>query len=222
WLDADLKAQGNISLHLAPSVYSALSSQTTAKGIWDYLETTYGKSGVPAIYQDFRAALALTVLADSNPVPNLDKFEAYFHRLETNKFIVADHVKGMMLIAKLSSNMGLMIQLYITGLKPATSKTAIKAITLARIHQQVVLHWEQHQGHQGQLCTSANKLSAVKRKGRARPFLPPAAAAAAAAAAAIAVPSRAAATRSPLWATWWTWSSTAARCAPICTLCIYC
>ncbi|EJF55779.1 hypothetical protein DICSQDRAFT_175526, partial [Dichomitus squalens LYAD-421 SS1] len=137
WLDADLKAQGNISLRLAPSVNSAVSSQTTAKGIWDYLETTYGKPGVPAVYQDFRAALALSIPADSNPVPNLDKFEAYFQRLETNKFVVANHVKGMMLMAKLPSNMDPMIQLYIAGLKPATGKTAIEAITLAGIRQQV-------------------------------------------------------------------------------------
>ncbi|TBU38731.1 hypothetical protein BD309DRAFT_971302 [Dichomitus squalens] len=60
---------------------------------------------MPAVYQDFRAAFALSVLADSNPVPNLDKFKAYFQCLETNKFIVANHVKGMMLMAKLPSNM---------------------------------------------------------------------------------------------------------------------
>ncbi|TBU38420.1 hypothetical protein BD309DRAFT_1022876 [Dichomitus squalens] len=137
----------------------------TAKEIWDYLETTYGKPGVPAVYQDFRTPLALSVPADLNPVPNLDKFEVYFLRLGTNKFVVADHIKGMMLMVKLPSNMDPMIQLYIAGFKPATGKTAIEAITLAGIRQQVVLHWEQRQGRQGQSRASANKLSAVKRKG---------------------------------------------------------
>ena len=104
WDDADIKAQGNICLRLAPSVISTVSSKTTAKEIWTHLESTYGKPGVPAVYQDFCAALSLSIPADSNPVPNLDKLEAHFQCLETNKFTVADHIKGMMLMAKLPSN----------------------------------------------------------------------------------------------------------------------
>ena len=165
WDDADIKAQGNIRLRLAPSVISAVSSKTTAKEIWTHLESTYGKPGVPAVYQDFHAALSLSIPADSNPVPNLDKLEAHFQRLETNKFAVADHIKGMMLMAKLPSNMDPMIQLYIAGLKPSGTKTAIETITLAGVRQQIILHWEQRQGRQGHPRANANKLSAVKRKG---------------------------------------------------------
>ncbi|TBU48057.1 hypothetical protein BD309DRAFT_1048250, partial [Dichomitus squalens] len=117
---------GNISLRLATSINSAVSSQTTAKGIWGYLETTYSKPSMPAVYQDFRAALALSIPADLNPVPNLGKFKVYFQRLETNKFVITDHIKGIMLMAKLPCNMDPMIQLYIAGLKPATGKLRLR------------------------------------------------------------------------------------------------
>ena len=57
-----------------------------------------------------------------------------------------------------------MIQVYLTGLKPAAGKTAIEAVILSDIHQTVILQWEQCQGHQAGQCANANKLSGVKHK----------------------------------------------------------
>ena len=50
----DVRAQGNLRLRLAPSVVSAIDGKTSAKDIWDQLKDTYGKPGVPIVYQDFR------------------------------------------------------------------------------------------------------------------------------------------------------------------------
>ena len=86
WDDKDLQARGNIRLRLAQSIITAVQSKTTAKDVWDYLKTTYGSPGVPIVYKDFRAAMALSI-------PVLDKLDAYFQRLETNKFSVDEHVK---------------------------------------------------------------------------------------------------------------------------------
>ena len=161
----DVRAQGNLRLRLAPSVVSAIDGKTSAKDIWDQLKDTYGKPGVPIVYQDFRAALALSIPGDSNPIPALDKLEAHFQRLETNKFTVAEHVKGMILMAKLPAAMDSTIQVYIAGLKPSGTKTAIETVTLADVRQAVILQWEQRQGRHGGRQTNANKLSAIKRKG---------------------------------------------------------
>lgn len=165
WEEADLKAQGNLLLRLAPSINTAVTGKSTAKEIWDYLKDTYGKPGVPIVYQDFRAAMALSIPSDTNPIPALDKLEAHFQRLETNKFSVDEHVKGMILMAKLPAAMDNTVQVYLSGLKPSTGKTAIENISLADVRSAVVLQWEQRQGrHSGQRA-NANKLSAVKRKG---------------------------------------------------------
>ena len=98
WDDNDLRAQGNLRLRLAPSVISAVSSKTTAADVWNQLKDTYGKPGVPVVYQDFRDTLSLTIPGDANPIPALDKLEAYFQRLETNKFTVAEHVKAVKVV----------------------------------------------------------------------------------------------------------------------------
>ena len=161
----DIRAQGNIRLRLAPSVISAVSAKTSAADIWTLLKDTYGKPGVPVVYQDFRAALSLTIPGDANPIPALDKLDAHFQRLETNKFTVSEHVKGMILMAKLPASMDSMIQVYLSGLKPTQAKTAIETITIADVRQAAILQWEQRQGRHGGQRANANKLSAVRRKG---------------------------------------------------------
>ncbi|KAI0702087.1 hypothetical protein C8Q76DRAFT_595716, partial [Earliella scabrosa] len=113
----------------------------------------------------FRAALSLTIPGDANPIPALDKLDAHFQRLETNKFTVSEHVKGMILMAKLPASMDSMIQVYLSGLKPTQAKTAIETITIADVRQAAILQWEQRQGRHGGQRANANKLSAVRRKG---------------------------------------------------------
>ena len=65
----DLRAQGYIRLRIAPTIITAIQTKTSAADMWTHLKDTYGKPGVPVIYQDFRAAVGLTIPADSNPIP---------------------------------------------------------------------------------------------------------------------------------------------------------
>ena len=56
WDDTNTHAMGSIKLHLAPSIHTAIAAKTVAKQIWDYLKETYGKPGIPTVYQDFHTA----------------------------------------------------------------------------------------------------------------------------------------------------------------------
>ncbi|PIL37759.1 hypothetical protein GSI_01453 [Ganoderma sinense ZZ0214-1] len=73
WNEDDTAARGSIRLRVDDSIGTAIDSKTTAKQVWDYLKDTYGKPGIPVVYQDFRAAMGISIPSDSNPIPAMDK-----------------------------------------------------------------------------------------------------------------------------------------------------
>ncbi|PIL35266.1 hypothetical protein GSI_01991 [Ganoderma sinense ZZ0214-1] len=165
WNEDDTAARGSIRLHVDDSIGTAIDSKTTAKQVWDYLKDTYGKPGIPVVYQDFRAAMGISIPSDSNPIPAMDKLRAHFQTLETNQFTVAEHIKGMILLSKLPSAMDPIIQVYTSGLTAMQTTPAVQLVTFDEVRNRVIMYWEQRQGrHQQKPRDSANKISAVKRK----------------------------------------------------------
>ena len=165
WNENATAARGSIRLRVDDSIGTAIDSKTTAKEVWDYLKDTYGKPGIPIVYQDFRAAMGVTIPSDSNPIPAMDKLRAHFQTLETNQFTVAEHIKGMILLSKLPSAMDPIIQVYTSGLVPTATTPAVRLVTFDDVRNRVIMYWEQRQGrHQQKPRDSANKISAVKRK----------------------------------------------------------
>ena len=157
WDAKNVQAIGILRLHITTSILSAVDTKDTAVAMWKHFQDNYGKPGIPIVYQDFRAAIALTVPSDSNPVPALDKLEAHFQRLETNKFDISEHVKGMMLMSKLPPSMDSTIQVYTSGLTDTATTPTIKLITLAGVRQAIIMHWEQRQGRHA-LRNNATKI----------------------------------------------------------------
>ncbi|PIL36564.1 hypothetical protein GSI_00253 [Ganoderma sinense ZZ0214-1] len=156
WNEDDTAARGSIRLRVDDSIGTAIDSKTTAKQVWDYLKDTYGKPGIPVVYQDFRAAMGISIPSDPNPIPAMDKLHAHFQTLETNQFTVAEHIKGMSLLSKLPSAMDPIIQVYTSGLTATQTTPAVQLVTFDE---------EQRQGrHQQKPRDSANKISAVKCK----------------------------------------------------------
>ena len=88
WNDDNDRAIGNIILRLSSAIHQNLGDVDTAKKLWDKLAEEYGKPGIPVVYQDFRAAIGLTIPTDATPIPALDKLQAHFNRLDSNKFDV--------------------------------------------------------------------------------------------------------------------------------------
>ncbi|PIL36551.1 hypothetical protein GSI_00240 [Ganoderma sinense ZZ0214-1] len=165
WNEDNTAARGSIRLHVDDSIGTAIDSKTTAKQVWDYLKDTYGKPGIPVVYQDFRAAMGISIPSDSNPIPAMDKLHAHFQTLETNQFTIAEHIKGMILLSKLPSAMDPIIQVYTSGLTATQTTPAVQLVTFDEVRNRVIMYWEQRQGrHQQKPRDSANKISAVKRK----------------------------------------------------------
>ena len=166
WDDTNTHAMGSIKLCLTPSICTAVAAKTMVKQIWDYLKEMYGKPSIPTIYQDFRAAINLTIPTEANPITVLDQLESHFQQLITNKFDVPQHIQGMMLMSKLPLTMDTTIQVYMSGLTSDATTTALQKITLASVHNAIIMHWEQCQGwHQTRGNNNIRKISTVKRKG---------------------------------------------------------
>ncbi|PIL25415.1 hypothetical protein GSI_13305 [Ganoderma sinense ZZ0214-1] len=143
WNEDDTAARGSIRLHVDDSIGTAIDSKTTAKQVWDYLKDTYGKPGIPVVYQDFRAAMGISIPSDSNPIPAMDKLRAHFQTLETNQFTVAEHIKGMILLSKLPSAMDPIIQVYTSGLTATQTTPAVQLVTFDEVRNRVIMYWEQ-------------------------------------------------------------------------------
>ncbi|PIL24582.1 hypothetical protein GSI_12466 [Ganoderma sinense ZZ0214-1] len=141
WNEDDTAARGSIRLRVDDSIGTAIDSKTTAKQVWDYLKDTYGKPGIPVVYQDFHAALGISIPSDSNPIPAMDKLRAHF---QTSRPITMDPI----------------IQVYTSGLTATQTTPAVQLVTFDEVRNRVIMYWEQRQGrHQQKPRDSANKIS---------------------------------------------------------------
>ncbi|PIL33227.1 hypothetical protein GSI_04677 [Ganoderma sinense ZZ0214-1] len=167
WNEDDTAARGSIRLRVDDSIGTAIDSKTTAKQVWDYLKDTYGKPGIPVVYQDFRAAMGISIPSDSNPIPAMDKLRTHFQTLETNQFTVAEHIKGMILLSKLPSAIDPIIQVYTSGLTATQTTPAVQLVTFDEVRNRVIMYWEQRQGcHQQKPRDSANKITPAPSSAR--------------------------------------------------------
>ena len=81
WDAANLKAMGNIRLRVTPSIADKIRQFSTAKEMWDHLKTEYSTPGLPVIFSHFKAALSVTIPANSHPSPAINDFISRFDKL---------------------------------------------------------------------------------------------------------------------------------------------
>ena len=85
WDAANLKAMGNIRLRVTPSIADKIRQFGTAKEMWDHLKREYGTPGLPVIFSHFKAALSVTIPANSHPSPAINDFISRFDKLKAQK-----------------------------------------------------------------------------------------------------------------------------------------
>ena len=82
WDNSDEMALGCITLKLVHNMCTGMVGAMSAL-TWTALQTTFGRTGVAAVYQDFKAAIR-TKVGTSNPVKditNISKTHFYFRHL---------------------------------------------------------------------------------------------------------------------------------------------
>ena len=157
WEDTNLKAKGIILLRVSASIAGKISSKDTAKEMWDYLKTEYGKPGLPVIYSHFKAALAVTIPNNAHPAPAINEMTARFDKLTAQSVNIDEFVRAMVLLTKLPQSMDYIVQSFY-------QKGQTTDVKFEEVRRAVIIHWEQRDTRRAP-SGAAHKLSAIKRKG---------------------------------------------------------
>jgi len=155
WNLADNKALGAITLRLVPQLRHYHTANITARQIWINLERAFGAPSMSAIFADFRIVMG-SKLSGGNPVPEIERIAELYGRLALNNFPIADSLQGLMLLAALPNKWDSIAQLFMQHSNLA------QVLTFSNVRAAIIQEYER--SHRP-VDRSANKLSAVKRKG---------------------------------------------------------
>ena len=147
-----------IQLWLSHNLYSmcGLSSYCT----WRNLEDHFGKPGAAMNFANFKVLTAFR-LTGGNPAPEISKMITLIEGLHANHCEFNEFVQAMILLNALPQKWDHIASVYIQEKK-------IKNFNLVRIREQIIGEWEH--SNAGKASVSANKLSAVKCKGKSPQF----------------------------------------------------
>ena len=153
-MDKDDQALGMIQLWLSHGLYSlcAHSSWHT----WKNLEDQFGKPGAAMIFTDFKALTAFR-LTGGNPALEISKMITLLECLRANHCKFNGFVQAMILLNALPQKWDHIASVYIQEME-------VNDFNLVRIREHIIGEWEC--SNAGKASVSANKLSAVKHKGK--------------------------------------------------------
>jgi hypothetical protein len=155
WYQLDSRAMGALTLRLAPQLRHYRTPNITVRALWVNLERAFGAPSMSAIFSDFKVVMGIK-LSGGNPVPEIERMAELFGRLASNNLPVAEPFPGLILLAALPPKWDSVAQLFMqrTNLQ--------QQLTFANVRAAITQEYERANRP---VDRSANKLSAVKRKG---------------------------------------------------------
>jgi hypothetical protein len=153
WKRDNSKALSAITLRLAAQLWHHLSG--SAYTTWATLKENFGERTVSAFYADFKQILAMK-LSGGNPIPEIERLATLLGRLGDTPIELPETLQAMILLAALPPKWDSVAQLFFQCANLAT------ALTLPNVRKAII---QEYECHGRQTDHSANKLSAVKRKG---------------------------------------------------------
>jgi len=151
WDEKNAKAQGILTLRMAPSI--RVHKQSTPHGTWDTLKRVFGKESVPAIFGDFKALIQMR-LSGGNPVEEMAHYLAHVEHLSENGMDLPKGLVAMILLSAIPAKWDHLAFIL-------KDETDVAGLDVDEICQALQAEWDQH-AHPQPL---ANRLTAVKRKG---------------------------------------------------------
>ncbi|KAL0063725.1 hypothetical protein AAF712_009417 [Marasmius tenuissimus] len=97
WDKEDLQLMGIIQITTTKEVFDAVKDMS-AKKAWEWLNETYGKPTLSAIYGDFVKLISFR-LTTSHPQTGIAKFKSYIKRLAKVGVVLPELIKALLLIA---------------------------------------------------------------------------------------------------------------------------
>ena len=160
WDEHNKKALGNITLHVSPSIQSAIVNLATIKEVWDHLKDNYGSPSIGSAYAELNRLLTMTIPTGSHPTPAITKLLSHFTYLKDTGFDFPAPVQAMIILCKLPLTMEVIAQIL-----SQTAPSEIRNLKPDGIVKAATLSFKQKGASRGGgKAPQANKLSAVKPK----------------------------------------------------------
>jgi hypothetical protein len=146
WDENEEEAIGALILKIAPTMRAGIFvvAKNTSALLWTTITTNFARQGIAGPYQDFRAAMRVKI-GTSNPAKDMTRLQTHFDRLTMNNAAVPGYIQGMMLMDALPD-------------------------VWDHICDAVLTEFNRKGGSRADQTHIADRLSAVKRKGKSPQF----------------------------------------------------
>ena len=159
WDEGDEQAQGILGLRLSPNLRTHLGATSALS--WTALDNVFGQPGIATIYADLQATLHVKILGGQNPQVEMQRLLTLFERLRANGMQISDPIQGMMTLCALPAKWGNIAMVYLQGVN------ALANVTFATVRDAIMAEYEWTARPS---ALAAQKISAVKRKGKSPQF----------------------------------------------------
>src|SRR5487761_1599392 len=170
WDISDERAQGTITLRLAPWVFDKIQVLPTgmdrnANNVWARLQTFYHTVSPSQVFALFREVLNYRVDVSRNIQPQLDNLDSLYQRLATENVEIPNFLRAMMLLAALPPSWEAPI------IVTVMAGGQVAGITLESTKTTIIRYADAERARNiGKRAPKVHKISAVKHKGKTPSF----------------------------------------------------
>src|SRR5277367_1378160 len=133
----------------------------TSAQIWASLRATFGTPGIAAVFADFNQAQNIRISGNQNPQVEIECMHTLLERLRANGVILAEYVQGMILLGVIPLKWNHVAAMYLQN-TPNMAVVNFNGVCTAIMAE--FEHVARPSAH------VADKISAVKRKGKSPTF----------------------------------------------------
>ena len=161
WDENNEKVLGNITLHVSPSIQTAMADLATIKEVWDHLKEDYGAPSISSAYVELSCLLTTTIPTGLHPAPTITKMLSHFMYLKDAGFEFPTNMQAMIILCKLPPTTEVVAQIL-----SQTLPSKIKSLKPDGIIKVAMLSFKQKGTSHGtgSKALQVNKLSTVKCK----------------------------------------------------------
>ena len=156
WDEVDHQVISLIVLRLSANLHTHLGA--TAALTWMSLENTFGTPHFTSVFKDFEEVLKIKLQVGHNPQVEIQRIWTILECLQANGCTLTNYIQGMILLHAIPAQWDNIASMYCNGMTQAN-------VSFNDIRLAIMAEFE-HTAHPLQIAHHADKISAVKRKGK--------------------------------------------------------
>ena len=160
WMDDNLQVKSLIALRLLPNLHTHLG--ITAQETWESLENTFGVSHFTTDFHLLQEVMKAKLHVGQNPQVEIQRIWTLLERIHVAGMNLDNYLQAMLLLSAIPQKWDHIASMYC---KDMTRQRA----TFEGVHTAIMAEYEQI-ACPSQLAHTANRLSAVKHKGKSPQF----------------------------------------------------